>query len=211
MALSGSAEASALQYSGVCPSTVGHNPVGGGTGNAPDCNLLITFNADGSITTTGPGGTYDSIEDALIGVVNNSGHTITSFGLTNPGVDIYGFDGDGIDEYVLPPNGSIAHNANDPTGYGGPLVWFTNINAARDTGTINIIGGLASGAGATNCPQFTPNSNPGTCNATYFSLEEPVNLTAPPHVTPTPEPGTMAVIGAALAGLGLMRRRNRKV
>ena len=84
------------------------------------------------------------------------------------------------------------------------------MNAAQDTGVVNIIGGLASGAGDTNCPPFTPNSNPGNCNATYFSLEEPVSLSAPPTVTQTPKPGTIAIMGAALTALGLIRRRNRR-
>jgi hypothetical protein len=225
------AEASPLQYAGVCPSTVGHvsaGTAGGLVGNAPDCNLLIVFNADGSVTISGPGGAYESVEDALIGVVNNSGHTITSFGLTNPGVRIFGFDGDGIDVYVLPPTGSIPPNMNDTSylrpqcqnfsapffdcdlaAYGGPLVWFTNINPTLDTGTVEIIGGLASALGDINCPQFTPNSNPGTCNATYFSLEEPASLIAPPIVI-TPEPAsTGLVLGAALAVFGALRRRNR--
>ncbi|MBV8736086.1 MAG: PEP-CTERM sorting domain-containing protein [Alphaproteobacteria bacterium] len=209
-ALTDLAQAAPLQYTGVCPSTSGHNAEGGGgTGSTSDCNLLIVFNANGSITTTGPGGAYESIEDALIGVVNNSGNTITSFNLTNPGANIFGFEGDGIDSYVNPPSGSISDNSKDSTGYGGPLVWFSNINAAKDTGTINIIGGLASGTGDVNCPQFSPNANPGTCDATYFSLEDPVSLNAPPTVVPTPEPTSLAIIGVAFAGLGLARRRYR--
>lgn len=226
------AKASPLQYSGVCPSTVGHviaGTAGAGVGNAPDCNLLIVFNAVGPPTVSGPSGNYESVDDALIGIVNNSGHTITNFSLGNPGADVFGFDGDGIDVYVLPPTGNILPNMNDTSamlpnppgqctnisagcdlaGYGGPLVWFTNIDAALDTGTINIIGGLASGTGAVNCPQFTPNDNPGTCDATYFSLEAPVNLTSPPLFVATPEPGSLAIFGFALAGFGLLRRRNR--
>ena len=212
-----SAQASALTYPGVCPSTLNHNAAGGaGVGNAGDCNLLIVFNADGSIGTSGPGGTYESVEDAVIGIVNNSGHTITSFQLTAPGTGIFGFDGDGIDLYVgansLDPNRSIAANSSDTSngGYGGPLVFYTGINGAQDTGTINIIGGLASGAGATNCPQFTPNSNPGTCNATYFSLELPASLTAAPRVTQAPEPASLVLVGTGVLGAIRRLRRNRK-
>src|SRR5947207_9681897 len=89
---SASAQA-ALTYTGVCPSTFGHVPEGGaGTGNAVDCNLLIIFNADGSIVTqAGLQTTYESVEDALMGVVNNSGHTITSFNLTGNAL-AYGFE-----------------------------------------------------------------------------------------------------------------------
>src|SRR4051812_39272836 len=83
--------AHALSVTGVCPDVTG----AGGT--ATDCNLLIIFNADGSITTeVGSQTTYDGVEDALIGVVNNTGHTISSFNISaSGGIPIFGFDGDG--------------------------------------------------------------------------------------------------------------------
>src|ERR1700751_5154635 len=82
-----------LAQTGVCPSDVGHiGEGGGGTGNASDCNALITFGANGAISTSfGPQTTYDSIDDALIGVANNSGGTLTSFNLTCPN-GCFGFD-----------------------------------------------------------------------------------------------------------------------
>lgn len=150
------------------------------------CNLTINFNANGSITTTGIGGNYDGSDDALIGVVNNSGHTITSFHLS--GDYIFGFDGDGINEWQDLPN-----NSKDTSlgGYGGPLGYFTGVTGDDSSGTVNFIGGIPNGG------------------STYFSLEESVNLTAPPVATGVPEPASLAVLGASLAGLGAVRRRRK--
>jgi hypothetical protein len=154
--LLGIAAASAPATAQHCPSTIGLNP-GGFIGNAPDCNLFITFNADGSVTTTagpavpfGAPGTYDGIEDALIGVVNNSGHAITSFFLD-----------------------------------GGANAFFDMI--VGNVGRVNFgHGGIASGG------------------FDYFSLEEPASLDI---TVRAPEPATMALLGIALLGAGLARRR----
>lgn len=177
--------------SGVCPQTIGHVAVAGaGTGTATDCNLFITFNADGSITTTaGPQTTYENVEDALIGVINNSGHAITSFHLDGGANDIFGFDGDGIDVYANGGNLSPVAGNSDTTGYGGFDAFFTNI--VGNTGNVNFAnGGIASGS------------------HDFFSLEEPASLTL--RVVQTPEPLTLSVFGIGLLGAAALRRKSSK-
>jgi hypothetical protein len=147
-----------------------------------DCGVIITFNADGSVTSTVTGqGPYDGIEDTLLGVVNNSGHAIAGVGPVSSNLAIFGFDGDGINTFGAPGN------ASDTTGYGGPNTFFTNISANLRSGTINFVTPLADGA------------------TTYFSLEEALTL----HSIVIPEPATMAVLGAGLLALGVARRRRK--
>ena len=148
------------------------------------CNLIITFNATGSITTAAPllaTSTYDGSDDALIGLVNNSGSTITSLHLV--GHDIGGFEDDGIDTYYGAP---VSGNP-DRTGYGGPLGYFThNLGNSLD---INFYGGLATGS------------------STYFSLEEPASLSL--AVSSVAEPGSSVLLGSGLLLLGIGYRRRR--
>ena len=171
---------------GICPA------VEFGTG----CGLVITFGPNGGITTaTGSSpGPYDNSDDTLIGVVNNSGHTITSFTLSS-GTDIFGFDGDGIDV----ENGAITPVVGNPdtTGYGGPDAYYTNITGSYytepETGTVNFAnGGIPTGG------------------SDYFSLEEPITLENAPTVTAAPEPASLALLGVGLFGAGFARRFRRK-
>src|SRR5260370_5324447 len=61
------------------------------------CTILITLNANGSITTTfpNPSPSYDNgLDDNLIGVVTNTSQTITAIQLTSATVPIFGLEDD---------------------------------------------------------------------------------------------------------------------
>lgn len=164
---------------------------------------LIYANPNGTFTTSynpqySGSQPYDSSEDTYFGIVNNSGKILSSITLTSTaGQPIYGFEGDGIDTYI---SGS---NLKDTTGYGGPLAYFTNINAATTSGTV-VFGtsGLASLNGGGNC------SGNSICS-TYFSLEEAVTLNTV-AVNGVPEPSTWAMMMLGFVGVGFMAYRRKE-
>src|SRR6267154_1028363 len=115
------------------------------------CTILITLNADGSITTThpNPATSFDSgLDDNLIGVINKTSQTITGLQLSSATVPIFAFDNDGVCAgppgytfSALGPNPNCAI-ATDPHHYGPAGINFTVINA--NTGIVNFgNGGIA--------------------------------------------------------------------
>jgi hypothetical protein len=127
-------------------------------GSDTDCGAVITITATGATVTSTGQGPYDGSDDTLIGVVNNipactgsnsrspCGLSIASIDLQSPN-PIFAFDLDGIVTYGAPGN------PLDPTGYGGPNAYFSNISADTTSGRVNFI---------------TPIPPGGTA---YFSLE----------------------------------------
>ncbi|HET7752042.1 MAG TPA: SdrD B-like domain-containing protein [Terriglobales bacterium] len=120
------------------------------------CTILITLNADGSITTTfpNPSPSYDQgLDDNLIGVVNNTSKTITALQLTSATVPIFGLEDDGVCDgppgwifSTLGPNPNCAI-ATDPNKYGPAGINYTIFNV--NSGIVNFgNGGIAPGGNA---------------------------------------------------------------
>ena len=120
------------------------------------CTILITLNADGSITTTfpNPSPSYDNgLDDNLIGVVNNTSKTITALELTSATIPIFGLEDDGVcggppgwTFSPLGPNPNCAI-ATDPHHYGPAGINYTIFNA--NSGIVNFgNGGVSPGSNA---------------------------------------------------------------
>lgn len=186
--------------SSACPVMTGGNAGGGGGVNSTyiadsggtngGCNVLITFNANGSITTTNPNGatSYDNGgDDILVGIVNNTSQPINSVTLTGTTMP-FGFDGDG----ACDPTWTYA--GGDPcgtttSGYGHQGVTFSGISIDQNTGIIDFAGGIA----------------PGGSN--WFSLEGPISL----NLKVVPEPGSLALLGLGVCLIGGLRPLARRM
>src|SRR5215472_15687401 len=116
--MAGTMLAGGAAFGGVTPAAANVCPAAGSDTN---CGITITLNSNGTARVTASGqGPYDGLEDTLVGIVNNSGATVTTIHLSSK-QDIGGFDGDGLETYINPPSGGA-------TGYEGSISTTGNFN-----------------------------------------------------------------------------------
>jgi hypothetical protein len=130
---------------------------------------------------------YDGSDDVIVGIINNSGGTVSNIALS--GSDIFGFEGDGLNNTTV-GNDYTGGNPADTSGYAGPDNTYT-VKDVND-GTVN----------------FTPNPLKNG-DSTFFGLEAPPAGATGGGITVGPVTGgggTTAVplSAAAWQGLALM-------
>ena len=167
----------------ICPTTSNTNS---------DCSYILTIGSGGTVSGAAVSGAapYDGSDDALIGIVNNSG-AVYSGGIvlsgSGNGGGLFAFDGDGICNYAY-----ASYCATAATGYEGPGVTFSGISLNGVTGTVNVAS-LAIGA------------------TTFFSLESsPSSISSGGGITiggQVPEPASIALLATGLLGAAASIRR----
>ncbi len=188
------------------------------------CQFLIDVSASGTTIQQDPNqGPYETSDDALIGIKNDSSDPISAIPLSSPGSDLFGFDGDGICTPGAPPvpsgcvpaPGSPADTTcngpstcafpappGEPAGYtepGAPSGSTQNGYEGPTTWFSNVSPDTSTGQ-----VNFSPALLPG--QSTFFSLEEPPSLMtlaagSTPQGATLSAPPTVTSTAASFSGL----------
>jgi hypothetical protein len=197
-------------------------------GYAGDCNLLITVNPDGSITSTIPDShAYDGTEDQYVGLLNKDPNLVVS-SINLSGISIFEFDADGAFAgnrtctfdtssrfWDICSGNTTDHGfgcttaysaATHPCGTGGGTSGGPGDNGYASAGVH--FSGLIFGNGFSTPDKGTIlflNGGLSNGHLGLFSLEGPASLSgisaSGVNLATTPEPGT-AVLW--ITGIGLM-------
>jgi RHS repeat-associated protein len=129
--------------------------------------IIITIGPDGAMKITNTGlPPFDSDDDTYVGVVNqaNSAVALKSLEL-NSGAAVFGVDGDGINA-----------GGEAKTGYEGPGTYFSDVNQANTTGTVNFDDGLGDGLEPGLEAYFSLDGVPTNIQSTIVQQAPPANL-----------------------------------
>lgn len=165
-------------------------------GQAHGCAVLLVFQSDGTVSVLSDpnsGNPYDGADDTEVGVLNDAGTAIPNVTLTS-NTDIFGFDGDGICSGGF--SGTPAGCPFDTTGYAGPGVTYSGINAAKAAGVVNFAESC-TGNTASSCVASSGLNDGATA---FFSLEE--NLTGASIVVPKASPTIPSTTPSASTTVG---------
>jgi RHS repeat-associated protein len=125
-------------------------------GDDTSCGVLVDItNAGAVVYSDATQGPFDGADDTLTGVINDSSNSVSAITLAAD-TDLFGFDGDGICSGDYGSWDGSAGCPYGPTGYEGPGISFSDINADETGGVVDFSGGL------------------GPNQTAYFSLEEPL-------------------------------------